>query len=246
MKCKIFALGRFIARAALVGWRALFAWRTHLVAGFLLSLILLAASPFVLRWAVMAWYERQQYPLSDVPPQPVAIIFGAQVRPSGRLSDMLADRVRTGADLYHAGKVQKLLLSGDNLDPSYNEPAAMRRFALELGVPEEALILDYGGLRTYDSCYRAKALFGVGAAVLVTQDFHLDRALMICEALGLESVGVAADYHRPYGYSPRSMGWSRWREVAATSVAVWDILWRPAPRLGLDMPRHQSSSPEGR
>lgn len=188
-------------------------------------------TPFALR-SYTAWrYDGDIYTVEDVPADDkrTAIVFGARVMSSGRLSTMLRDRVATGADLYHAGKVDTLLMTGDNREVSYNEPGAMRDYAIRLGVPAEAIILDPAGLRTYDSCYRAKDEFGIDAAILVTQDFHLDRALMICDALGIEAVGVAADYHRPYGYSSRAMGWSNWREVAATTVAFMDVILRQSP-----------------
>jgi SanA protein len=166
----------------------------------------------------------QIYTLADVPERPVAIIFGAEVLPSGRLSAMLADRVEMGTQLYHAGKVSALLLSGTNNEVYYNEPEAMRQFALNLGVPDSAIVLDYAGFRTYDSCYRARDIFKVEEAVLVTQDFHLDRALLICNALGVDSVGVAADVMRPNGYSRRSITWSQIREFPSTALSMVDLL----------------------
>lgn len=172
-----------------------------------------------------AWQASGQiYTFDTVPARPVAIIFGAQVYSSGRLSAMLADRVTVGARLYHAGKVQALLLTGDNSLAEYNEPEAMRRYALELGVPDDAIVLDYAGFRTYDSCYRARAIFQVDQAILVTQDFHLDRALLTCNQLGIDSVGVAADFVRPTGYARRSLLQSELREFPATAMSVFDLL----------------------
>jgi SanA protein len=203
-----------------------------------IATVLLPLAPFGLR-AYITWrYEGRHYSLAQIPPQPIAIVFGAQVRSNGRLSHMLADRVRAGADLYHTGKVSQLLMSGDHATRYYNEPDAMRRFAIELGVPPEVILVDYGGLRTYDTCYRAQALYDIQAAILVTQEFHLNRALWICNALGVEAVGLAADYQSPRGYSERVMRWMGWRELAATSAAGWDILRRPMPRLGLGQPVH--------
>lgn len=197
---------------------------------FTLGLIAAFTLPFGLRAYTALRFDRHIYTVDDVEARPVAIIFGAQVRHNGRLSTMLADRVRTGADLYHAGKVDRLLMSGDNQSPDYNEPDAMRRFAIELGVPPDAIDIDRLGLRTYDTCHRAQDLFGIDRAILVTQDFHLDRALLVCNALGIDAVGVFADYHRPNGYSDRAMGWSTYREIAATTVALIDILRRPTPQ----------------
>lgn len=195
-------------------------------------------SPFALRTYIKWQFADHHYSIADVPPRPVAIVFGAQVRPNGRLSAMLADRVKTGVTLYQQGKVERLLMSGDHLTAHYNEPDAMRRYAIELGVPPEDVLLDYGGLRTYDTCYRAQHLYTIDSAILVTQEFHLDRALWVCQTLGIDSVGVAADVMRPQGYGPRTMRWSRWREIVATSAAALDLLRGIEPRLGLNGPPH--------
>ena len=131
-------------------------------------------------------------------------------------SAVLYDRVATGVDLYRAGKVAKLLMTGDNSEVDYNEVGAMRQTALELGVPATDIVLDYAGFRTYDSCYRARDVFGLRAATLVTNRFHLPRAIYTCRALGLDVVGVNAD-RRTYA------GTAYWtlREVLALPVAGW-------------------------
>ncbi len=136
----------------------------------------------------------------------------------------------TAAALYQAGKVQKLLMSGDNSDLYYNEPEAMRQFALGLGVPDEAIVLDYAGRRTYDTCYRAREIFGIDSAILVTQAFHLPRAIYSCNMLGLPAVGVPADQRQ---YRQRSIAWWNLRELPATLVALWEIHYsKPIPILG--------------
>lgn len=196
----------------------------------LLALLAFAvALPLIARGAVMLWAARYIYTVGEVPARRAALVFGARVYPSGRPSAMLADRVAAAADLYHAGKVDVLLLTGDNSTPDYNEPVAMREYALALGVPDEAIVLDYGGRRTYDSCYRARYIFMLREAVVVTQRFHLPRALLTCRTLGLDAVGVAADYQRPTGYAPASLTYSLIREVPATLVALVDVLRRPLP-----------------
>jgi SanA protein len=203
----------------------------------LLGLLIGVSFPFALRAFSAALYRGRTYTVETVPERRVALIFGARVYPNGQLSAMLTDRVATGADLYHAGKVDVLLMTGDNSTPEYDEPDAMTRYAVELGVPPEAIVQDYGGRRTYDSCYRARHIFGVDEAVLVTQNFHLDRALLTCNALGLDGVGVSADYQRPTGYASRSLNWSRLREFPATVVALLDVIRRePAPILGEPLP----------
>jgi SanA protein len=178
-------------------------------------------------------YRNRIYQLVDgTPAMPVGIVFGAGYWPSGRLSDALADRMDTAIDLYRAGKVYKLLLTGDNRFVDYNEPAVMSEYAQARGVPHQDLILDYAGRRTYDSCYRASAIFGVERAVLVTQQFHLPRALFTCDHLDLEVVGVVADRHQYVRAQ-----WYRLREIFALARAWLDVkLLKPLPVLGDPIP----------
>lgn len=203
----------------------------------LVALVLAGGTALFAPRIVAALYARANvYSLEDAPRRPITIVFGARVFSDGRLSRMLADRVATGAALYHAGKTDVLLLTGDNSVAHYNEPEAMRRYALRLGVPDEAIVLDYAGFRTYDSCYRAREIFQVDRAILVTQAFHLDRALLICNTLGIDAVGVPADAQRPNGYRFGSIAFSALREFPATTVAVLDLLRRPEPILGDPLP----------
>lgn len=186
--------------------------------------------------ALRAWtdwrYSRDTYAPAEVPPRPVAIVFGAGVYPDGRLSPILADRVSTAVELYRAGKVGKLLMTGDNRFADYNEPGYMRAYALELGVPDENIVLDYAGRRTYDSCYRARHIFGVDAAILVTQAYHLDRALYTADRLGIDALGVAADKR---DYMLIRHYWVR--ELAATAVAWWQLtVSHPLPVMGDPLP----------
>lgn len=185
-------------------------------------------------WLMTHYYDRYIYSPDDVPPDRVAIVFGARVYPDGRLSAMLQDRVERAVQMYHAGKVQKLLLSGDNRFADYNEPGRMMAYALSRNVPAEDIQLDHAGRRTYDTCYRAREIFQLRSAILVTQEFHLPRALFTCRNLGLDAVGVSADL-RPY--HRRSIRWSEMREVPAAIVALFDIIRRqPAPVLGDPIP----------
>ena len=196
--------------------------------GICFALASVASSPFLLRWWVDHKYKPLIYTLSDVPQRRVAIVFGAGITADGRPQAALADRVWTATELYKAGKVQKLLMSGDNRFVDYNEPEAMRQYAVEQGVPDEDIVLDYAGRRTYDTCYRAEYIFGIQDAILVTQWFHLDRALYTCDKLGIDAVGVAAD-RRAY-YLAR-FWWVR--EVAAVSRAWLDLNFlHPTPVLG--------------
>ncbi len=166
----------------------------------------------------------------DAAPQPVAIVFGAGLYRDGSPTPVLRDRLATAAELYALGKVEKLLFSGDNRTVYYNEPEAMRRYALQLGVPAEAIVLDYAGLRTYDTCYRARHIFQVESAILVTQRFHLPRALYLCSRLGIRAEGVPAD--RQYYRKSTRLFWQL-RETLATFTALWEIhVSHPKPILG--------------
>jgi SanA protein len=191
--------------------------------------VLIVVAAFGLRaWAIIVYGSRIHTRPDDVPARQVAIVFGAAVR-SNRPTPVLADRVEAAVELYQAGRVRKLLMTGDNRFVDYNEPDAMIAYAVELGVPESDLVADYAGRRTYDSCYRARDIFALNQAVLVTQGFHLSRALFICDRLGLDVVGYAAD-RRTF---PGSQWMWRLREVPALALAWWDTTIRkPVPVLG--------------
>ena len=167
---------------------------------------------------------------ANVPQVPVALVLGAGLNRDGTPGVVLRDRVETAAELYFSGKVDKLLMSGDNSTPYYNEPGAMESYALSLGVPAEAIVLDYAGRRTYDSCFRARAIFGIEKLVVVTQAFHLPRALFLCNALEIDAYGVTAD-EANYNRSSYTFWWVR--EILASGKAYWDIfISQPEPILG--------------
>jgi SanA protein len=192
------------------------------------------AFPFVWRAYVERTFSPTIVAAEDAPGTRVAVVFGARVYPSGRLSAMLRDRVDTAVDLYKAGTVEKILVSGDNRFEDYNEPGAMRDYAVAQGVAQEDVQPDFGGRRTYDTCYRAREIFGVESAILVTQEFHLPRALFTCSQLGMEVVGVAADRRE---YAPQSIAWSESRETPATLAALFDVIRRaPPPVMGDPIP----------
>ncbi len=181
-----------------------------------------------LRAYTAARYRAQIHTAAEAPAARVAIVFGAGLRRNGQPTPVLYDRVATAAELYHAGKVERLLLSGDGL--TNVETKAMRQTALDLNVPDSALTLDAAGLDTYATCYRAGAVFGVERALLVTQSFHLPRALFICEGLGLRAAGVSADRRQ---YNRVALTFSNIREVFATANAWWEVkVSRPTPLLG--------------
>ena len=200
----------------------------------LLLSILALLFPFGWQAWIQARYAPQIYAPEKVPAQRVAIILGARVYRGGRLSAMLRDRVDTAIALYQMGKVEKLLVSGDNSRADYDEPGAMMTYAISRGVAATDIQPDYGGRRTYDSCYRAQAIFQIEEAILVTQAFHLPRALFLCENLGITVTGVAADLRT---YHPRSIAWSEMREIPASLLALIDVVRRsPPPVLGEPIP----------
>ncbi len=167
--------------------------------------------------------------MDEIPSKPVAIVFGAAVNPNTQLpSDILRDRIVTAIDLYNNGKVEKIIMSGDNRVTHYNEPIVMQRYAELLSVPEEDIVMDFAGRRTYDTCYRAKEIFQIDEAILVTQEYHLYRALYTCNALGIDVVGVSASRQEYIG-----QGYYDLREIPATLLAMWQVhISHPEPILG--------------
>jgi SanA protein len=195
-----------------------------------LSILAIIALLGLRLWVDQAYQDRIYFDVRQVPRRPIAIVFGAGVDPSGHLSPVLADRVDTALDLYRTGKAQKLLLTGDNRFLWYNEPGSMADYLMERGVPRSDLVLDYAGRRTYDSCYRAKHIFGIGQAILVTQNYHLDRALFTCNRLGIDAIGMAP------GRTRTNLAF--WvRELPAVAMALWDVNVRsPLPVMGDPLP----------
>jgi len=170
------------------------------------------------------------YLTDSAPKAPAALVLGAGLNRDGTPGVVLRDRVRAAAELYFDGKVKKLLMSGDNVSEFYDEPGAMKEFALTLGIPEEDIIIDFAGQRTYDSCYRASAIFGLDQLIIVTQAFHLPRALYICNAFEIETDGVLAD---DSNYRRRFYNFWWFREILASVNAYWDLyISHPQPILG--------------
>jgi SanA protein len=203
--------------------------------------VILGAALLIGRLVVGHYASSRTISPAAVSPQRVAIVFGAGLWRNGTPTPVLQDRIETAAHLYFDGKVEKLLMSGDNRFIYYNEPGAMREYAISLGVPVEDIVLDYAGRRTYDTCYRAKAIFGVEKAILVTQAFHMPRALYICNQLGVESQGVVAD-NRYYRKLSR-LYWNL-RELPAILTALWEVnVSHPLPVLGDPEPIFPSGEP---
>jgi SanA protein len=202
-----------------------------MVVRIILVLLILVPTALTLPRLVTGLYARSlTYTVEAAPKRAAVIVFGAGLWRDGSPTPVLRDRVATAARLYFAGKAEKLVMSGGNPTVYYDEPGAMRTYALSLGVPDEAIVLDYAGRRTYDTCYRARHIFGIREATLVTQGFHLPRALYLCNHLGIDGVGVQADL-RQYRRSSRTF-WNM-REIPATLGALWDVhVARPLPILG--------------
>lgn len=163
----------------------------------LVALAVALIGVLVLSHLVRMSYEDRIVPLSSAPHAPVALVFGAGLAPGAVPSPVLAQRLDAALALWREGKVQALLVSADSSAPFHDETRAMRRYLLERGVPESALLGDEAGLSTYDSCLRAHTVFGAKEALLVTQRFHLSRALFIANSVGIDAWGVAADEGRP-------------------------------------------------
>lgn len=134
--------------------------------------------------------------LDDVPVTQTALVLGARVYQDGRLSQILQDRIETAVELYEAGKVKKILVSGDNGQENYDEVNAMKDVLLTKGIPAEDIFLDHAGFDTYDSLYRADYIFDVESLTVVTQKFHLPRAVYVGQGLGIETYGLISDKRR--------------------------------------------------
>ncbi|MCE7938385.1 hypothetical protein DCC79_10120 [bacterium] len=186
--------------------------------------------PVAWRLAVGVWYRPLVFDAASVPARRVALVFGAGIYRGGGLSPMLEDRVETAVRLYETGKVERLLFSGDNRYVDYNEPGEMTAYAVARGVPASHIQPDYAGRRTYDSCYRARHIFQLKGVIVVSQGFHVPRALFLCRHVGLDAVAVAADRR---AYLPSSWAWSQLRELPALAGALVDVIrQRPAAVMG--------------
>lgn len=164
--------------------------------------------------------------LRDVPHAQAALVLGAQVKADGQPSLMLADRIKTAEALYRAHKVDKLLLSGDHGQWRYDEVGTMRKAMLKDGIPPEDLFTDHAGFDTWDSAQRARKVFGVHSVIVVTQDFHMARALYAARHAGLDATGYSAD-RRTYGHVIARL---KMRETLARVKAVADVVTGAKPR----------------
>jgi len=165
--------------------------------GAVAAAIAITAGSFCSLW-VRASAFGHVYAESSVPPAPVAIVLGAEVYPGGEPSPFLAARLDIAKRLLDEGKVRAILVSGDHSRWDYDEPGSMQVYLVARGVPAARVVLDYAGFDTYDSCARAKRVFGVRKAIVVTQSYHIDRAVTLCRGQGIDASGIGDDSVRVY------------------------------------------------
>ncbi|TDB79195.1 vancomycin high temperature exclusion protein [Micromonospora sp. KC721] len=195
-------------------------WRRALLTVAAGTVLAVAATVGSANW-IRAGAEGHTFTVEDVPDAPVALVLGAQVYTDGQPSAFLAARLEIARQLYAAGKVRAILVSGDHMEWAYDEPGAMSRWLVDRGVPPQRVVLDHAGFDTYDLCARARRIFGVERATVITQSFHLARAVTLCRQLGVDANGVGDDTVQRY----QAM-WRRGelREYGASVKAAWDVL----------------------
>lgn len=158
------------------------------------------------------------------------IVLGCKVEANGRPAPMLTDRLETGIALYQAGAAPKMLMSGDHGRVEYDEVNAMKQYAIDAGVPSSDIFMDHAGFSTYETMYRARAVFGAERVLVVTQEYHLYRALYLARALGLKAYGVAADQRTYPGAAYREC-----REILARNKDFITAVLQPQPTYLGDM-----------
>jgi vancomycin permeability regulator SanA len=152
------------------------------------------------------------------------LVLGCLVKEGGEPSDMLHDRLQRGVELYNLGAAPKLLMTGDHGSEDYDEVAAMKQYAVDAGIPSEHVFMDHAGFSTYESIYRAKEIFQAEKILIVSQEYHLYRALYIADKLGVEAYGVGADYRDYIGQAGRNV-----REMLARIKDWVSCIFKPIP-----------------
>ena len=152
------------------------------------------------------------------------LVLGCKVHSDGAPSAMLEDRLRRGVELFHAGAAPKLLMSGDHGTMTYNEVQSMKQYAIDHEIPSSDIFMDHAGFSTYESIYRARDIFQAKKIIIVTQEYHLHRALYIAAALGIEAYGVDADYRSYSGQTARDI-----REILARNKDFFTSIFQPEP-----------------
>lgn len=167
--------------------------------------------------------------VEQAPTKSVAIVFGAGLWSNGKPMPYLAARLDLAAQLYEAGRVKAILVSGDNRHASYNEPDAMRAYLIKKGIPARKVVADYGGVDTYATCVRAHRVFGATEAILTSQTYHLPRAIATCRSVGVDAWGVGDDSVKRNATEWRQ---DSLREWPANLKMAWDLLSGRQPLLG--------------
>lgn len=191
----------------------------------LITLTLLGAIFFAINYYVERVGAQYIYSVNTVPDADAILVLGAYVFPDGTLSNMLKDRVTIGYELYEQGKAPKIIVSGDHGRKDYDEVNSMKSFIKSKGVTGQDIFMDHAGFSTYDSMYRARDIFQVKKVIIVTQEYHLLRAIFIARELGIEAYGVASDIH-DYG---QVMAVYKMREMAARNKDFWLTIIKPRP-----------------
>jgi len=195
------------------------------------AIVVVAVLTDAVTWACVAWTQHQSKgrvftSVDAVPATPVALVLGAGFDENGAPSAYLLARLNLAKQLYDRGKVRALLVSGDNSRDDYDEPDAMRKWLTEHGVPARKVVADYAGFDTYDSCVRANKIFGVHQAVIVTQTYHVPRAVTLCRHAGVDATGVGDD-----SVKGAVVDWWQvtFREQFACVKAFYDVTTRRDP-----------------
>ena len=195
--------------------------RVRIGLGVLLGMVLLfGAGPYLwIRFATAG----KIHTVADAPPEPVAIVLGAGLNADGSPKPYLRVRLEDTLTLFHDGKIRAILVSGDHGQVDYDEVAAMTSWLVERGVPADKVVADHAGFDTYDSCVRARKIFGVRAALVVTQEFHVRRAVFLCREAGIDAAGVGSA-------APDNDARYVLRELPAATKATFDVLVGANPR----------------
>jgi vancomycin permeability regulator SanA len=200
------------------------AWPVTLAATAVLGLLGVAVGGSVL--FVRHTAAGRIFSVATVPPAAAAMVLGAQVHPDGTPSAFLAARLDLARQLYRAGKVKMILVSGDSMAKEFDEPQAMRSYLIATGIPESVVIIDNAGIDTYNSCVRAREVFGVSDLIVVTQSYHVPRAVATCVRVGVNASGVGDDSARQYARSWRS---GAIRDQLACVKTVLDLMFDRRP-----------------
>jgi SanA protein len=189
------------------------------------TLVIVTFVVIVNLYIIKSTSEQIFYEQKNLPEKQVALLLGAKVYNNGNLSHIMQDRAETAIGIYNAGKVDKILISGDHGTISYDEVNTIKKYLLNKNVEREDIFTDHAGFDTYDSIYRARDIFRVDSMIIITQKFHLPRAIYIANSLGLESVGIVADKRQYLARAKNTI-----RENGARVKAFFNVLFRAKPK----------------